>query len=152
MEDIYRIGACGMIIAILLKRSCSSQRKRRVWMREWIKNRSQFVAYHLLVQKWRLTDGGTYRYFLAAGISSVLAISTRALLHILYHISHITVLFFLHGVKERSIFIKLDRFDCFSVVHIIIGHFPMNACDCTYTHVHVTAESSIIDRKYHSSA
>ena len=30
------------------------------------------------------------------------------------------VLFFLHAVKERSIFMKFDQFNCFSVVHIYV--------------------------------
>ena len=68
--DIYRIGACGVIIAILLKRSHSNQRKRRVWIREWI--------------------------------------------------------IFLRVVKERSIFIKFDQFDCFLRCPRV-GHFATGA-------------------------
>ena len=70
MEDIYKIGACGVIIAILLKRSHNNRRKRRVWIREWIKNRPQFGVYHQLVQELRLTDAGTYRHFLRMDMST----------------------------------------------------------------------------------
>ena len=56
MANICRIGD---------QRSRSNQRKRRVCIREWIKNRPQFGAYHQLVlQELQLTDGGTYRHFL----------------------------------------------------------------------------------------
>ena len=95
MADIYRIGACGVIIAIilLLKISHSNQRKRRVWIREWING-----------------------------------------------------LFFLLVVKERSIFIKF-QFDCFLRCPRVYRPF----CHRRQDYTHVTAESSIIDRKYHSS-
>ena len=59
------VGACGVVIALLLKkRSRRHSRNRKVWVREWVKNRQRFGAYHQLVQELRLADSSTYRNFL----------------------------------------------------------------------------------------
>ena len=64
MADIARIGACGVVIAISLRWSRRIRRNRRVWVREWVRNRPQFGAYHQLVQELRLAKCETYRHFL----------------------------------------------------------------------------------------
>ena len=50
-------GACGVVIALLLKKqSRRHSRNRKVWVREWVKNRQRFGTYHQLVQELRLAD------------------------------------------------------------------------------------------------
>ena len=66
MTDVsMSVGACGIIIALLLKKRCRRHHKHRtVWARQWIRNRQRFGAYHKLVRELRLADGSTYRNLL----------------------------------------------------------------------------------------
>ena len=66
------LGASLVIVAVLLKRSCRKRktRKRRVWVRDWIRNRQSFGAFHQLVQELRMADTSTYRNFLRMDVSA----------------------------------------------------------------------------------
>ena len=61
-EASVTIGACGVVVAILLKRTHvkRNSRESRVWVRQWIKNRPNFGAYHQLVQELRMADESTF--------------------------------------------------------------------------------------------
>lgn len=69
MADIsVSVGACGVLIALLMKRSRRNHRNKTVWVREWIRRRPNLGAYHQLVQELRLGDSATYRHFLRMDI------------------------------------------------------------------------------------
>lgn len=60
-DESVTVGACGVVVALLLKRSRRNHWNRTLWVREWIRNQQQFGAYHQLVQELRLADDSTYR-------------------------------------------------------------------------------------------
>ena len=64
------VAACIIIVAILMKRKKQRQKKRnrKVWVRNWIKNRDQFGAYHQLMQELTL-DVSSYRSFVRINAS-----------------------------------------------------------------------------------
>lgn len=69
MADIsVSVGACGVLIALMMKRSRRNHRNRTVWVREWIRRRPNLGAYHQLVQELQLGDSATYRHFLRMDI------------------------------------------------------------------------------------
>ena len=65
-------GACGGVIALMLKRLRRRRktRKRKMWVRNWIKNQPSFGAFHQLVQELRMADNATYRNFLRMDVSA----------------------------------------------------------------------------------
>ena len=70
-RELYDMGVCGLIIAIMLRqRRRRRKKKRNVWTRQWILNRPRFGAFHQLVQELRLTDSPSYINFLRMDISS----------------------------------------------------------------------------------
>ena len=60
-EDRVKISVCGVIIALTLMKMHHRRRKRTVWVREWVRNRQRYGAYHQLVQELRLGDHVTYK-------------------------------------------------------------------------------------------
>lgn len=64
------LGACGAILAIILRRRRKRRRNRTVWTREWIKKRQRFGAYHQLLQELRLSDTSSYCNFLRMDVST----------------------------------------------------------------------------------
>ena len=64
------VGACGVIIATVLKRRRRRRRNRTVWTRGWIRNRQQFGVYHQLLKELQLSDVSSYRNFLRMDVST----------------------------------------------------------------------------------
>ena len=58
------LGACGVVVAIVIARKRKRRTNRKIWVRDWIKNRPTQGAYHQLVQELQLTDTCCYRHFL----------------------------------------------------------------------------------------
>ena len=58
------VGACGILIAIVIARRRKKRRNRKVWVRDWIRDRPKQGAYHQLLQELRLSDARSYRNFL----------------------------------------------------------------------------------------
>ena len=69
MEDSLIKGACGVIVAVVIKKR-RKHRNRTIWTREWIRNRPRFGAYHQLLQELRLANDATYRNFLRMDVST----------------------------------------------------------------------------------
>ena len=57
-------GACGIVIAIAIARRRRKRRNRKVWVRDWIRDRPKQGAYHQLLQELRLSDARSYSNFL----------------------------------------------------------------------------------------
>jgi hypothetical protein len=53
-----------LIIALLLKKRSKRRRTRRVWVRQWIRNRPTQGAYNHLLRELRMTDSSGFRNFL----------------------------------------------------------------------------------------
>ena len=58
------IAASAIVLALIIARRRRRRRDRKVWVREWIKNRPQLGAYHQLLQELKVTDTQGYRNFL----------------------------------------------------------------------------------------
>ena len=69
-EDLAKIGACGVIIAVTLMKMHYRHRRRTVWVREWVRNRQRYGAYHQLFQELGLGDQVTYKNFLRMDIAT----------------------------------------------------------------------------------
>ena len=50
------IGACGVVISVVIARRRRRKRDRKVWVHEWIRERLQQGAYYQLLQELRLSD------------------------------------------------------------------------------------------------
>ena len=64
MADLHYLGAGAAVVAIVVNRRRRRRRNRTIWVREWVKNRKDQVAYHQLLHELRLTDTSSYRNFL----------------------------------------------------------------------------------------
>ena len=60
MADVSRIGACGVTIAILIRRSRRTHRNQSVGK---AMESAHVCAYHQLMQQLRLSDIVSYRHF-----------------------------------------------------------------------------------------
>ena len=58
------IGICGVVVGVVIARRRRRRRNRKVWIRDWIKDRPKKGVYHQLVQELRLSDINSYRNFL----------------------------------------------------------------------------------------
>ena len=68
-NDLF-LSICVVIIAIIMKRRRRRSRKRKVWSRDWIKNRQRHGAYHHLLQELRVSDSSSYYNFLRMDVST----------------------------------------------------------------------------------
>lgn len=68
MADIDMVTSAAIILALTLRRrrmrSSKIQRKHKVWVKPWLKNRESFGAYHQLLKELELIDTSSYRNFL----------------------------------------------------------------------------------------
>ena len=63
-------GACGVVIAVCLKKRHRKRRNRTEWTRDWIKKRKQFGAYHQLLQELQSSDITSYHHFLRMDVTT----------------------------------------------------------------------------------
>ena len=64
MAELYTVGACASVVAIIVSRKGKRRKERGVWVRDWIGQRRDKGAYHQLLQELRLTDAMSYSNFL----------------------------------------------------------------------------------------
>ena len=84
MADKAIVGACGVIVALMIMRARRNRRNRREWVRQWIRNRPRLGAYHQLVQELRLADGESYRHFVRMDIATFDELLSMVRPHITY--------------------------------------------------------------------
>ena len=68
-EDLL-FSVCALVIAIIMKRRRKQRRKRKIWTRDWVRNRQKYGAYHQLLQELRISDSTSYRNFLRMDIAT----------------------------------------------------------------------------------
>lgn len=69
MADFNK-GTAAVVIAILMLKKRKKRRNRKVWTREWIKNRPRQGAYHQLLKELQMGDQVAYKQFLRMDLSS----------------------------------------------------------------------------------
>lgn len=63
-DDLTAATCAAIVLYIAIKQRRRRQKKRTVWIREWMKKRQQYGAYQHLVKELRLSDSNGYKKFL----------------------------------------------------------------------------------------
>ena len=58
------------VVAVIMKRRQKRRKTRKIWTREWLRNRTIFGAYYTLLAKLRNLDISSYRNFLRMDVTS----------------------------------------------------------------------------------
>ena len=85
----YHISACGVVITLLLRGANRRCRNRTVWIKDWIRNRHCYGAYHHLVQEFQLGDTNTYRNVMLMNSSTFEELLSFVEPQITFHDTHL---------------------------------------------------------------
>ena len=67
--NINAVAAATLIVLVMAKKR-RRKRERKIWVREWIKNRPSHGAYHHLLKELQLGDQVSYKHFLRMDVGS----------------------------------------------------------------------------------
>ena len=63
-EEMLLSLCASSVVAVIMKRRQKRRKNRKIWTREWLRNRTIFGAYYTLLAELRNLDISSYRNFL----------------------------------------------------------------------------------------
>ena len=70
-DEEMLLSLCALsIVAVIMKRRQKRRKNRKIWTREWLRNRTIFGAYYTLLAELRNLDISSYRNFLGMDVTS----------------------------------------------------------------------------------
>ena len=72
-----RAACAAVIIALIIRKRQRRRRKRSIWVREWIRRRHKYGAYHQLMRELQAMDVSSYRNFVRMNASTFETLLTK---------------------------------------------------------------------------
>lgn len=69
-EEMLLSLCASSVVAVIMKRRQKRRKNRKIWTREWLRNRTIFGAYYTLLAELRNLDISSYRNFLRMDVTS----------------------------------------------------------------------------------
>ena len=68
-EEMLLSLCASSVVAVIMKRRQKKTKNRKIWTREWLRNKTIFGAYYTLLAELRNLDISSYRNFLSVDVT-----------------------------------------------------------------------------------